>query len=81
MGRIAYDEQDYYHTIRWMSEALEQAELEGERSGVEVATVLDYLSFSTAQQGNIKHAYELTKRLLTLSNIWRILSPLIIINQ
>lgn len=49
MGRIAYENEDYYHTIRWMSEALEQAELEGDQSGVEIVTILDYLSFSTAK--------------------------------
>ena len=69
MGRIAYDREDYYHTIRWMSEALEQAELEGENSGVDVATILDYLSYTTAEQGNILHAYELTKRLVSIGKI------------
>lgn len=68
MGRIAYDQEDFYHTLRWMNEALEQAEIEGEQSGIEVSTVLDYLSYATAQQGNVHHAYELTKRLLSLSN-------------
>lgn len=71
MGRIAYDKEDFYHTIRWMSEALEQAELEGENSAVDVATVLDYLSYATAQQGNILQAYELTKRLLSLSKYFQ----------
>lgn len=49
MGRIAYDQEDFYHTVIWMVEALEQAELEGDKSTVDIATVLDYLAYATAK--------------------------------
>jgi prolyl 4-hydroxylase len=46
LGRIAYNDKDYYHSIIWMSEALEQSEAE-EIKSVDKFQVLDYLSFST----------------------------------
>lgn len=49
MGRIAYDQEDFYHTIRWMSQALEQAQIEGDNSGADIVMILDYLAYSTAQ--------------------------------
>ena len=48
LGRIAYNNQDYYHTVVWMSETLKQLETE-ETETVKKFDVLDYLSFSTAQ--------------------------------
>ena len=53
MGRIAYDHEDFYHTVIWMSEALEQAELEGDNRTVEIVTVLDYLAYATAKVSKI----------------------------
>ena len=46
LGRIAYNNKDYYHTIIWMSEAFEQLEAE-EIKSVDKFIILDYLSFST----------------------------------
>jgi len=66
MGRIAYDQEDFYHTVIWMIEALEQAELEGDKSTVDIATVLDYLAYATAKQGNLVHAIEVSKRYLSI---------------
>ncbi|XP_030629494.1 prolyl 4-hydroxylase subunit alpha-1a [Chanos chanos] len=65
LGKIAYSETDYYHTELWMAQALKQLD-EGEDSSVDVVTVLDYLSYSVYQQGELERALEYTKRLLAL---------------
>lgn len=73
LGKIAYSEADYYHTELWMSQALTQLD-EGEESIIDKVTVMDYLSYSIYQQGELKRALELTKRMLNLgkmkSNYW-----------
>ena len=47
---MAYESEDYYHTIRWMTVALEQAEIENDKGLV--VQCLDYMAFSTAQVSN-----------------------------
>lgn len=49
LGRTAYEKSDWYHTIRWMSEALELIEQNKTDSNVDKFSVLDYLSFATAR--------------------------------
>lgn len=69
MGRIAYENTDYYHCINWMIEAIEvlREELNGTGTPtIQLAEILDYLSFSTAQKGNIQHAIELTEQMLKI---------------
>ncbi|KAF4085456.1 hypothetical protein AMELA_G00118700 [Ameiurus melas] len=65
LGKIAYSEADYYHTELWMAQALEQLD-GGEKSSIDAVTILDYLSYSIYQQGELERALEYTKRLLTL---------------
>ncbi|KAM9462494.1 prolyl 4-hydroxylase subunit alpha-1a isoform 1-T1 [Clarias gariepinus] len=65
LGKIAYSEADYYHTELWMTQALRQLD-EGEESSIDAVTVLDYLSYSIYQQGELEKALEQTKRLLKL---------------
>lgn len=65
LGKIAYSDADYYHTELWMVQALKQLD-EGEESSVDIVTVLDYLSYSVYQQGELERALEYTKRLLTV---------------
>lgn len=65
LGKIAYSEVDYYHTELWMVQALRQLD-DGEESSIDKVTVLDYLSYSIYQQGDIERALEYTKRLLAL---------------
>ncbi|XP_067286410.1 prolyl 4-hydroxylase subunit alpha-1a isoform X1 [Pseudorasbora parva] len=65
LGKIAYSDADYYHTELWMAQALKQLD-EGEESNVEIVTVLDYLSYSVYQQGELERALEYTKRLLSV---------------
>ncbi|KAL3876586.1 hypothetical protein ACJMK2_034417 [Sinanodonta woodiana] len=65
LGRMAYNEEDYYHTLLWMQEALVRVN-DTERQPVKRQAVLDYLAFSSFKQGNILHALVLTKELLLL---------------
>ncbi|KAA0711024.1 Prolyl 4-hydroxylase subunit alpha-1 [Triplophysa tibetana] len=65
LGKIAYSEADYYHTELWMAQALTQLD-EGEESIIDKVTVMDYLSYSIYQQGELMRALELTKRMLNL---------------
>ena len=66
LGRIAYENEDFYHTVRWMSEALVQYELENYSSEVKLVDILDYFAFATARQGNLKHALELTQKIIEI---------------
>lgn len=63
LGKISYSEADYYHTELWMAQALKQLD-EGEESSIDIVTVLDYLSYSVYQQGELERALDYTKRLL-----------------
>nr|XP_043870359.1 prolyl 4-hydroxylase subunit alpha-1-like isoform X1 [Solea senegalensis]XP_043870361.1 prolyl 4-hydroxylase subunit alpha-1-like isoform X1 [Solea senegalensis]XP_043870362.1 prolyl 4-hydroxylase subunit alpha-1-like isoform X1 [Solea senegalensis] len=66
IGRSAYSEKDYYHTQLWMIQALKQLDQGETSSSVDAITVLDYLSYSLYQQGELERALQLTKRLLEL---------------
>uniref|UniRef100_A0A8C9VWU2 procollagen-proline 4-dioxygenase n=1 Tax=Scleropages formosus TaxID=113540 RepID=A0A8C9VWU2_SCLFO len=68
LGKIAYSEADYYHTELWMAQALKQLD-DDEESAVDKVTVLDYLSYSIYQQGELEKALELTKKLLMLDHL------------
>ncbi|XP_064458444.1 prolyl 4-hydroxylase subunit alpha-1-like isoform X2 [Ornithodoros turicata] len=63
LGRQSYNNEDHYHTVLWMQEALERVEEEVNKT-VDKAEVLEYLAFSTYQQGNTRHALKLTLDLL-----------------
>ncbi|XP_073345446.1 prolyl 4-hydroxylase subunit alpha-1-like isoform X1 [Pagrus major] len=66
LGKVAYSEADYYHTELWMVQALKQLD-EGEMSStVDAVTILDYLSYSVYQQGDLERSLDFTKRLLEL---------------
>uniref|UniRef100_A0A3Q3WS80 procollagen-proline 4-dioxygenase n=1 Tax=Mola mola TaxID=94237 RepID=A0A3Q3WS80_MOLML len=66
LGKVAYSEVDYYHTELWMVQALKQLD-QGETSRtVDTVTLLDYLSYSVYQQGELERALDITKRLLQL---------------
>ncbi|KAG8578957.1 hypothetical protein GDO81_010676 [Engystomops pustulosus] len=67
MGKIAYNDGDYYHTVLWMQEALKLLD-EGEESTISKVDVLDYLSYTVFQLGDIHRAVELTRRLLVLDS-------------
>ena len=65
MGRSAYNEGDYYHTVWWMEQVLKQLDA-GEEATTSKAQVLDYLSYAVFQLGDLHRAVELTRRLLSL---------------
>ncbi|XP_032885765.1 prolyl 4-hydroxylase subunit alpha-2 isoform X3 [Amblyraja radiata] len=63
LGKVAYNDGDYYHTILWMEQTLKQME-EGEPGAVTKAEALDYLSYSVYQMGDLARALELTNHLI-----------------
>ncbi|XP_056140486.1 prolyl 4-hydroxylase subunit alpha-2-like isoform X2 [Lampris incognitus] len=65
MGKTAYVEADYYHAVLWMQQALRQLDA-GEEAVVSKADVLDYLSYSVYQMGDLPRAIELTRRLVAI---------------
>ncbi|XP_021513912.1 prolyl 4-hydroxylase subunit alpha-2 isoform X1 [Meriones unguiculatus] len=65
MGRTAYNEGDYYHTVLWMEQVLKQLDA-GEEAPITKSLVLDYLSYAVFQLGDLHRAVELTRRLLSL---------------
>ncbi|XP_062270093.1 prolyl 4-hydroxylase subunit alpha-1-like isoform X2 [Platichthys flesus] len=66
LGKVAYSEADYYHTELWMVQALKQLDQGETSSTMDAVTILDYLSFSVYQQGELERALEFTRRLLQL---------------
>ncbi|KAL6738222.1 hypothetical protein Aduo_011792 [Ancylostoma duodenale] len=66
VGRAAYNEKDYYHTLTWMQTALNRLENEEEKT-ISEAEILEYLAYALYQQGNIRRALALTKRLAALA--------------
>ncbi|KAG7275606.1 hypothetical protein CRUP_030640 [Coryphaenoides rupestris] len=69
LGKVAYSEADYYHTELWMSQALRQLQEGQETAGAANAVViLDYLSYSIYQQGELERALDFTKQLLELDS-------------
>ncbi|XP_027704972.1 prolyl 4-hydroxylase subunit alpha-2 isoform X4 [Vombatus ursinus] len=65
MGKTAYNDGDYYHTVLWMQQALKQHD-DGEDATTSKAEILDYLSYAVFQLGDLHRAVELTRRLISL---------------
>ncbi|XP_057215498.1 prolyl 4-hydroxylase subunit alpha-2 isoform X2 [Triplophysa rosa] len=65
MGKLAYNENDYYHAVLWMQQALKQMDT-GEDAKTIKADILDYLSYSVYQMGDLPRAIELTRRLVAI---------------
>lgn len=63
LGRQSYNNEDHYHTVLWMQEALDRVDEEVTKTADRVE-ILEYLAFSTFQQGNTRHALKLTNDLL-----------------
>ncbi|XP_033467362.1 prolyl 4-hydroxylase subunit alpha-1-like [Epinephelus lanceolatus] len=66
LGKVAYSEADYYHTELWMVQALKQLDGGEASDTVDAVTILDYLSYSVYQQGDLEGALTYTQRLLEL---------------
>jgi prolyl 4-hydroxylase len=68
MGRMAYNNEDYYHSAKWIEEAIERLKLMKDyKKFDDMVPFLDYLSFSYYKMGNIQRAWWLTKKLLELN--------------
>lgn len=67
MGKTAYNENDYYHAVLWMQQALQQMDA-GEDTKTTKSAILDYLSYSVYQMGDVPRAIELTRRLVSIGN-------------
>lgn len=46
LGRLAYNGEDYYHTVMWMEEVLAKVRYGGDNTVVNIASILDYLAFA-----------------------------------
>jgi len=66
LGRQSYNNQDFYHTVLWMTEALSRHERESNRTSLERWEILEYLAYSTYMQGNVKSALQMTDELLAI---------------
>ncbi|KAK7111469.1 prolyl 4-hydroxylase subunit alpha-1-like isoform X2 [Littorina saxatilis] len=66
LGRLSYNEDDFYHTALWMEEAMDRLGKDEDEEQEKRAELLDYLSFSYYKQGYTKHALVLTKELLAI---------------
>lgn len=69
MGKLAYNENDYYHAVLWMQQALKQMD-SGEDAKTLKADILDYLSYSVYQMGDLPRAIELTRRLVAIGKLF-----------
>ncbi|CAJ1063494.1 prolyl 4-hydroxylase subunit alpha-2 isoform X3 [Xyrichtys novacula] len=67
MGKTAYNEADYYHAVLWLQQALKQLDT-GEEAEVPKSDILDYLSYSVYQMGDLPRAIELTRRLVAIDS-------------
>lgn len=65
MGKTAYNDADYYHAVLWMQQALKQLDT-GEDAVISKGDILDYLSYSVYQMGDLPRAIELTRRLVAI---------------
>ncbi|XP_046723946.1 prolyl 4-hydroxylase subunit alpha-2 isoform X2 [Silurus meridionalis] len=65
MGKTAYNDNDYYHAVLWMQQALQQMDA-GEDTKTSKSDILDYLSYSVYQMGDVSRAIELTRRLVSI---------------
>ncbi|XP_041864578.1 prolyl 4-hydroxylase subunit alpha-2-like isoform X5 [Melanotaenia boesemani] len=67
MGKTAYNDADYYHAVLWFQQSLKQLD-DGEEAVVSKADILDYLSYSVYQMGDLPRAIELTRRLVAIDS-------------
>lgn len=68
MGKTAYNDADYYHAVLWMQQSLKQLDT-GDEAVASKADILDYLSYSVYQMGDLPRAIELTRRLVAIGKV------------
>uniref|UniRef100_A0A8C5RZI1 Prolyl 4-hydroxylase subunit alpha 3 n=1 Tax=Laticauda laticaudata TaxID=8630 RepID=A0A8C5RZI1_LATLA len=68
IGKVAYDQEDYYHSIPWMEEAVRLFRISYGNWNTEdegsLEEALDHLAFSYFMAGNISHALKLSQEFL-----------------
>ncbi|UJR35641.1 hypothetical protein I4U23_028391 [Adineta vaga] len=67
LGRIAYTNGDFYHTLMWMQEALDHLNTDTNSTIPNKIDILDHLAYATSQQGNIEHALAVTEEILAIA--------------
>ncbi|KAM3616253.1 uncharacterized protein V6R79_015079 [Siganus canaliculatus] len=68
VGKVAYEQEDYYHSVQWLEESVRLfrgtgGEWSPENEGT-LEDALDHLAFSHFKTGNISHALSLSQELL-----------------
>lgn len=63
LGKYTFSNEDYYHAVLWMQQALEQHSKEVFKQS-NVLEILEYLAFANYQQNNLKEALKYTNMLL-----------------
>ncbi|KHJ79084.1 hypothetical protein OESDEN_21278 [Oesophagostomum dentatum] len=66
IGRAAYNDEDYYHTIMWMEEAKRRLFHET-RKTADLEQIMEFLSYSLYKQGNLKHALQMAEELYSMN--------------
>ena len=49
LGRVAYINGDFYHTLMWMQEALDHLNREINNKSIDKIDILDHLAYATSQ--------------------------------
>ncbi|KAM9318730.1 prolyl 4-hydroxylase subunit alpha-3 [Pholidichthys leucotaenia] len=70
VGKVAYEQEDYYHSVQWLEESVRIFRGPGgqwspENEGT-LEDALDHLAFSHYKTGNVSHALSLSQELLHL---------------
>jgi len=58
LGRVAYRNEDFYHTLMWMQEALDHLHEEINDTSIKKIDILDYLSYATFKVNDRVGCYE-----------------------
>lgn len=66
IGRLAYLDSDFYHTVLWMRAALRLLDDDKHSQDFHRAYVLDYLAYATFMQDNVHEALKLSEEILQL---------------
>lgn len=53
LGRVAYTNGDFYHTLMWMQEALDHLDNEKTKTTINKIDILDHLAYATSQVTHI----------------------------
>uniref|UniRef100_A0A8C6K7Q6 Prolyl 4-hydroxylase subunit alpha 3 n=1 Tax=Nothobranchius furzeri TaxID=105023 RepID=A0A8C6K7Q6_NOTFU len=68
VGKVAYEQEDYYHSVQWLEEAVRLFRAAGGQWSLEdegtLEDALDHLAFSHFKTGNVTYALSLSHELL-----------------